>query len=78
MKRNRQKKELEEVKNEDEKSSENEEEKKVFKSSLSKRLQNEVSALLLHYYKEGITVDEVIKKTFLESLVQLNIVMTKN
>ena len=54
--------EHEEVENEDEESSENEGEKKYSDSSPSKRLQNEVSALLLHYYKEGLTVDEVIAK----------------
>ena len=35
--------------NKDEESSENEEEKKDFDSSPSKKLQNEVSALLLYY-----------------------------
>ena len=36
--------------------------KKNSNSSTSKRFQNEVSVLLLHYYKEGLTVDEVIFK----------------
>ena len=46
MKRNRQKKELEEVKNEDEKSSENEEEKKVS----SPHFQKDCKMKFQHYY----------------------------